>query len=277
LSTLDGLADLFEDEIIPTPIPMKIQLENLALHLVEDRPSKNITSPGSLPIDVAIPSLLITRDRSGLFSVQPSGIDTPAEELDDTITTQTPAKPHIALLDSSDFKTRMTDAFMSNAHASVPEVTKPITGSSSSAATSSAKLELVRSGGAASIEEELQQRASILAVDNANLRTMLDQTNSELHSLRAKMNEFDTMQQKLVKMQQQVLASDKESKGLKQTLKYLQTELVKTGKKMPLDPGPNGNSSSSLASQPLGGAAAGTTSGAAQCSSPSLNTKIPPP
>ena len=93
----------------------------------------------------------------------------------------------------------MTDAFMSNAHASVPEVTKPITGSSSGAATSSAKLELVRSG-AASIEEELQQRASILAVDNANLRTMLDQTNSELHSLRAKMNEFDTMQQKLVKM-----------------------------------------------------------------------------
>ena len=153
----------------------------------------------------------------------------------------------------------MTDAFMSNAHASVPEVTKPTTGSSSGAATSSTKLELVRSGGAASIEEELQQRASILAVDNANLRTMLDQTNSELHSLRAKMNEFDTMQQKLVKMQQQVLASDKESKGLKQTLKYLQTELVKTGKKMPLDPGPNGNSSSSLASQPLGGAAAGTT------------------
>ena len=171
----------------------------------------------------------------------------------------------------------MTDAFMSNAHASVPEVTKPTTGSSSGAATSSTKLELVRSGGAASIEEELQQRASILAVDNANLRTMLDQTNSELHSLRAKMNEFDTMQQKLVKMQQQVLASDKESKGLKQTLKYLQTELVKTGKKMPLDPGPNGNSSSSLASQPLGGAAAGTTSGAAQSSSPSLNTKIPPP
>ena len=35
------------------------------------------------------------------------GIDTPAEELDDTITTQTPAKPHIALLDSSDFKTSL--------------------------------------------------------------------------------------------------------------------------------------------------------------------------
>ena len=79
-------------------------------------------------------------------------------------------------------------------------------------------------------------------------RTILDQTNGELHSLRAKMNEFDTMQKKLVKMQQQVLASEKENKGLKQTLKYLQTELVKTGKKMPLDPGPPGNGSSSQAS-----------------------------
>ena len=26
LSTLDGLADLFEDEIIPTPIPMKVRM-----------------------------------------------------------------------------------------------------------------------------------------------------------------------------------------------------------------------------------------------------------
>merc|ERR1719273_586337 len=144
---------------------------------------------------------------------------------------------------------------MSNAHASVPEVTRPISSSSGQSATSgpsgsnmSHHLDLVRSG-VASIEEELQQRASILAVDNANLRTILDQTNGELHSLRAKMNEFDTMQKKLVKMQQQVLASEKENKGLKQTLKYLQTELVKTGKKMPLDPGsgsgPNGASSNS--------------------------------
>merc|ERR1711881_811600 len=94
LSTLDGLADLFEDEIIPTPVPMKVQLENLALHLVEDRPSANITSPGSLPIDVAIPALMTTRDRSGLFSVQPAGM-------------------------------AAAEVTMSNAHASVPEVSRP--------------------------------------------------------------------------------------------------------------------------------------------------------
>ena len=51
----------------------------------------------------------------------------------------------------------------SNAHASVPEVRKR---------TESTSLDLVR-GGESSIEEELQQRASLLAVDNANLRTML--------------------------------------------------------------------------------------------------------
>ncbi len=73
LSTLDGLGDLFEDEIIPTPIPLKIGVENVTLHLVEDRPSPNITCPGRLPIDVAVPALVITRDRSGLFSLQPGG------------------------------------------------------------------------------------------------------------------------------------------------------------------------------------------------------------
>jgi predicted RNase H-like nuclease (RuvC/YqgF family) len=93
-------------------------------------------------------------------------------------------------------------------------------------------LDLVRSG-VASIEEELQQRASLLAVDNANLRTILEQTNGELHTLRGRLSEFDVSQKKLVKMQQQILASDKENKTLKQTLKYLQSELVKSGKKMP--------------------------------------------
>ena len=105
-------------------------------------------------------------------------------------------------------------------------------------------------------------------MDNANLRTILDQTNGELQSLRAKMNEFDTMQKKLVKMQQQCLASEKENKGLKNTLKYLQTELVKSGKKLPLDPGSSGNGKSSQASGSASAAPLGASSGAAQ--SPSL-------
>ena len=73
-STLNGLVDLIEDEIIPTPTPMEVHLENIAMHLIEDRPSANITSPGSLPIDLAIPTLTLTRDKTGLFSIQQSGM-----------------------------------------------------------------------------------------------------------------------------------------------------------------------------------------------------------
>jgi predicted RNase H-like nuclease (RuvC/YqgF family) len=121
---------------------------------------------------------------------------------------------------------------MTNARPSFPEVTRPSSFVESNSSMMSHHLDLVRSG-VASIEEELQQRASLLAVDNANLRTILEQTNGELHTLRGRLSEFDVSQKKLVKMQQQILASDKENKTLKQTLKYLQSELVKSGKKMP--------------------------------------------
>ena len=40
---------------------------------MEDRPSANPSSPGSLPIDLAIPALTIMREKSGLFSIQPAG------------------------------------------------------------------------------------------------------------------------------------------------------------------------------------------------------------
>ena len=56
------------------PQQLQVHLENIALHLIEDRPSANITSPGSLPIDLAIPTLTLTRDKTGLFSIQPSGM-----------------------------------------------------------------------------------------------------------------------------------------------------------------------------------------------------------
>ena len=181
----------------------------MALHLVEDRPSKNITSPGSLPIDLAIPSLFVTRDKSGLFSLQPSNVNMGSH---------------------------------SNAHASIPEVKRRSTSggssdplgvaaSASEAAGGSSHMDLVRSG-VASIEEELQQRASLLAVDNANLRSIVEQSNAQLHSLRCKVSEFDQTQKKLVKMQQRLLAMEKENKRLGETNNYLQQELIKSGKKI---------------------------------------------
>lgn len=82
-----------------------------------------------------------------------------------------------------------------------------------------------------SIESELQQRASILAVDNAGLRSQLDVANTELKNLRSRLVELESTRAKLVKVQQQALSLDKENKSMKQTLRYLQEELVKTGKK----------------------------------------------
>eukprot|EP00095_Tigriopus_kingsejongensis_P003689 maker-scaffold11_size778918-snap-gene-6.50 protein:Tk03689 transcript:maker-scaffold11_size778918-snap-gene-6.50-mRNA-1 annotation:"uhrf1-binding protein 1-like protein" len=195
ISSLNGIGDLFEDEIIPSPIPLKIQLDNIALHLIEDRPSPNITSPGSLPIDVAIPSLTITRDKSGLFSIQPNESTLRRED--------------------------------SVAKASIPEVIHPTSGSSSM----NHHLDLVRSG-VASIETELQQRAALLAVDNSHLRTLLDTSNAEILGLKKRLLEIEQQQQNHQRAQLQSVAVEKENKSLKQTLKYLQQELVKAGKKI---------------------------------------------
>ncbi|XP_001601171.2 UHRF1-binding protein 1-like isoform X3 [Nasonia vitripennis] len=72
MSSVTGLTDLIEDEIIPKPIPMKILLENITVRLNEDRPPNNITSPGPIPIDLSISKLRITRDISGVFHIEPA-------------------------------------------------------------------------------------------------------------------------------------------------------------------------------------------------------------
>ncbi|RZB39563.1 UHRF1-binding protein 1-like [Asbolus verrucosus] len=71
MSAVIGLADLAEDEIIPIPMPMQIFLDNVQLHLNEDRPPVNITSPGPIPIDLNITQLNITRSEDGVFNILP--------------------------------------------------------------------------------------------------------------------------------------------------------------------------------------------------------------
>lgn len=71
MSSVTGLADLAEDEIIPKPIPMQIYLENISLRLNEDRPPNNITSPGPIPIDLNVSKLRIARDMNGVFHIEP--------------------------------------------------------------------------------------------------------------------------------------------------------------------------------------------------------------
>ncbi|XP_035917615.1 UHRF1-binding protein 1-like isoform X2 [Anopheles stephensi] len=81
MSTVVGLGDLAEDEVIPTPIPMEVTVENVKINLIEDRPPVNITSPGTLPVNLAIGRVLLTRDEAGVFYVQP----TFGSKADDTV------------------------------------------------------------------------------------------------------------------------------------------------------------------------------------------------
>ncbi|KAL5279581.1 UHRF1BP1L family protein [Megaselia abdita] len=72
MSTVIGLGDLAEDEIITKPLPLDVKLENVRIKLTEDRPPVNITSPGPVPINLAIGSMNLQRDENGILYIQPS-------------------------------------------------------------------------------------------------------------------------------------------------------------------------------------------------------------
>ncbi|XP_032595090.1 UHRF1-binding protein 1 isoform X3 [Drosophila grimshawi] len=71
MSTVIGLGDLAEDEIISPPLPVTINLENVRINLLEDRPPVNITSPGPVPINLCIGRMHLERDKSGQLNIQP--------------------------------------------------------------------------------------------------------------------------------------------------------------------------------------------------------------
>ncbi|KAM7354386.1 bridge-like lipid transfer protein family member 3B isoform 3-T3 [Cochliomyia hominivorax] len=72
MSTVIGLADLAEDEVISSNIlPLNVSVENVRINLIEDRPPVNITSPGPVPINLAIGRMHLKRDKTGLLHIQP--------------------------------------------------------------------------------------------------------------------------------------------------------------------------------------------------------------
>ena len=83
-----------------------------------------------------------------------------------------------------------------------------------------------------STSTSLHQRLSLLSMDNANLRSMLESRNAELASLKKRLSELDSSNDRQAASDRQAAAVEKENKALKQTLKYLQAELVKAGKKV---------------------------------------------
>ncbi|XP_059481044.1 bridge-like lipid transfer protein family member 3B isoform X3 [Neocloeon triangulifer] len=73
LVSVSGLADLLNDEIMPKPVPMEILMENVQLHLSEDRSAvSQLASANNMPINVCISKLKVSRTASGAFFIEPS-------------------------------------------------------------------------------------------------------------------------------------------------------------------------------------------------------------
>lgn len=85
MSTIIGLNDLLEEEIIPLPVPMNIELEGVNINIIEDRPPVNITSPGAQPINLKIGKMKILRENSGAFIIQPSEHGTKSGDEDENL------------------------------------------------------------------------------------------------------------------------------------------------------------------------------------------------
>lgn len=88
MSTVIGLADLAEDEVITPPFPMNVDLENIKINIIEDRPPVNITSPGPLPMNVVIGKMKVVRDTFGVFQIQPVEMSVENENDGEDITWQ---------------------------------------------------------------------------------------------------------------------------------------------------------------------------------------------
>ncbi|XP_067121417.1 bridge-like lipid transfer protein family member 3B isoform X2 [Centruroides vittatus] len=81
MSSFSGITDMLEDEVIPKPIPTRIIINNLKLHLMpacrdfnyteEDRPSVYITSPGVVPLHFHLPGCLLERTGDGYIHFLP--------------------------------------------------------------------------------------------------------------------------------------------------------------------------------------------------------------
>ena len=162
-STLTKLSEWAQDEIVATPIPLTINLNNLTFKLTDDNPPTP-GCPEPPPVDFNIPQATLFRDKTGVFNLIP--------------------------------KQQQQESF----------------------------------------EEKQTTNA------DENLRNQLDLALAEVRILRARLAEKDVKIEELESQKTDLLLSRnsenqrmeamiEEKKDLLNTLKYLQEELVKSGKK----------------------------------------------
>ncbi|NXU85522.1 URFB1 protein, partial [Xiphorhynchus elegans] len=66
-SSLTGLGPFLEDEIIPEVIPMEIEVVDAKITLKDDSPPVYPTSPGPVPITLAVDHIVVRRREDGVF------------------------------------------------------------------------------------------------------------------------------------------------------------------------------------------------------------------
>ncbi|NXL44192.1 URFB1 protein, partial [Podilymbus podiceps] len=73
MSFLTNLAPFLEDEIIPEVIPMEIEVVDAKITLKDDSPQVYPTSPGPVPITLAVDRIIVKRRDDGVFYLTGEG------------------------------------------------------------------------------------------------------------------------------------------------------------------------------------------------------------
>uniref|UniRef100_F7BQI9 Bridge-like lipid transfer protein family member 3A n=1 Tax=Callithrix jacchus TaxID=9483 RepID=F7BQI9_CALJA len=80
-SVLNGLGPFLEDEEIPVVVPMQIELVNSSITLKDDIPPIYPTSPGPIPITLAMEHVVLKRSDDGVFHIGAAAQDKPSAEV----------------------------------------------------------------------------------------------------------------------------------------------------------------------------------------------------
>jgi hypothetical protein len=64
------LAEWGQDEVVADPLPLSLTLENITLHIEDDRPPAAPGLPSAPPLDLSVPARLrVARDRFGVVNI----------------------------------------------------------------------------------------------------------------------------------------------------------------------------------------------------------------
>ncbi|MBZ3880140.1 UHRF1-binding protein 1 [Sciurus carolinensis] len=96
-SVLNGLGPFLEDEEVPVVFPMQIELLNSSITLKDDIPPIYPTSPGPIPITVAMEHVVLKRSDDGVFHIVAAAQDRPSAEVPKSEKKQ-PPKEHLFLV-----------------------------------------------------------------------------------------------------------------------------------------------------------------------------------